>query len=374
QGVSHFLSTFCKTRWYSIAKVYLGVSAFKRAFQHCIKLSKSDKIDYSAIKGDIKTIINDRYHFASNDALVKVIKPVVDAIERLESQDATLADVFKELIYIHLEISKLDIPISGFKAHALAVISQRAKEFSDDIYFVALFLTSTYKKMAISKYMNEDNLLHACLKLAKCWKFNKKDSNLLHKEILNYKNNNSPFHQINFSSQQLPRFFWTKFTSNLPFLCRFSMKVFVIVPHRAACEHLFSSLGLTKTKSRNHLSSDTLSKLGQLKNELKKHIQKKKSKDKQNPVLALNLLEKNVDLFFNEEDYNENQNDDEVIEQIEIVSIDDEEESVMNDFFNFEEFKHDQEQLLINKVNNYSKIQQSDAESEEWSIEDILQS
>ncbi|CAG8762728.1 1803_t:CDS:2, partial [Cetraspora pellucida] len=252
--VSYFLSTFCETRWYSIAKVCLGVSAFERGFQHCIELSESDKINYPAIKGDIKTIINDKYHFASNDALVKVIKSVVDVIGRFELQDATLDDVFKELIYIHLEIFKLDIPIFGFKAHALAVISQRAKEFSDDIYFVALFLTLTYKKMAILKYMNEDNLLCACLKLAKCWKFNKKDSNLLHKEILNYKNNDSPFHQINFSSQQLSRSFWTKFT-------------------------------------------------------------------------ALNLLEENVNLFFDKENYNEDQNDDEVIEQIEIVSIDDEEES-----------------------------------------------
>ncbi|CAG8731340.1 17283_t:CDS:2 [Cetraspora pellucida] len=94
--------------------------------KHYIELSESDKINYLAIKENIKTIINDKYHFASNNALVKVIKSVVDAIKRLELQDATLADVFKELIYIHLEISKLDILISGFKA----VISQKAKKIS----------------------------------------------------------------------------------------------------------------------------------------------------------------------------------------------------------------------------------------------------
>ncbi|CAG8692009.1 3622_t:CDS:2, partial [Cetraspora pellucida] len=97
QGISHFLSTFCET-------------------------SETDKINYPEIKENIKIIINDRYHFASNDILVKIIKSVVDAIGRLESRDATLADIFKKLIHLHLEILRLDIPILSLKAHALAII------------------------------------------------------------------------------------------------------------------------------------------------------------------------------------------------------------------------------------------------------------
>ncbi|CAG8448340.1 13750_t:CDS:2, partial [Cetraspora pellucida] len=347
QGVSHFLSTFCETRWYSIAKVCLGVSVFERGFQHCLRLSETDKINYPEIKENIKAIINDRYHFASNDALIKVIKPIVDAIGRLESRDTTLADIFKELIYLHLEISKLDIPISGLKAHALAVISQRAKEFSDDIYFIALFLFPPYKNMAISNYMNIDCLLCECLELAKAWNFDKRKTGLLYKELMSYKNNDPPFDHIKLSLQKSPREFWTRFTDNSPLLHRFAMKVLAIVPH-----------SLTKTKSRNCLSPDTLSKL-----------------DEQKPVLMPEVSEENIEnTDEDDEDVQYDDNDNEVNEQIEAVSIDDEEFSIMEEFFDFEAFKKDQENfLLIEEDHSYLTVQQSNNESEEWSIDDILE-
>ncbi|CAG8693720.1 439_t:CDS:2, partial [Cetraspora pellucida] len=235
-SVSHFLSTFCETRWYSIAKVCLGVSTFERGFLYCLRLSESDKTNYPEIRENIKNIINDRYHFASNNTLIQVIKPVVDAIGRLESRDATLADVFKELIYVHREVSRLEVPIPGFKAHVLAVISRRAREFSDDIYFVALFLSPTYKKMAMSRYMNGERLVRGCLELARVWNFKKPDASLLLKELNSYKDGTPPFNRISTNLQQSPRSFWANFTGNSPLLRQFAMKVFAIVPHGAAYE------------------------------------------------------------------------------------------------------------------------------------------
>ncbi|CAG8720486.1 10884_t:CDS:2 [Cetraspora pellucida] len=207
EGISHFLTTFCKTQWYSLAKVCLGVSTFERGFQHCLKLSETNKTKYPKIKDEIKSIVNDRYHFASNDTLVKVIKPVIDAIGRLESREATLADVFKELIYIHLEISRLDIPIIGFKTHALIIISKRAREFSEDIYFIALFLSPIYKNIAVSRHMNSDHLLRECLKLAKAWNFSKNDANILYKKLINYKNNDPLFNLLLSDIQKSPQLF-----------------------------------------------------------------------------------------------------------------------------------------------------------------------
>ncbi|CAG8615544.1 223_t:CDS:2 [Cetraspora pellucida] len=167
QDIHHFLSTFCETRWYFLAKICLGVFVFERGFQHYLKLSESDKAKYPKIKDEIKAIVNNRYHFASNDTLVKVIKPVVNVIRRLKLRNATLADIFKKLIYVHLKISKLDITIPDFKTYSLTIINKRARKFSRDIYFIALFLSPIYKNIAISRHMNGDRLLHECLKLAK---------------------------------------------------------------------------------------------------------------------------------------------------------------------------------------------------------------
>lgn len=57
-----------------------------------------------------------------------------------------------------------------------------------------------------------------------------------------------------------------------------------------------------------------------------------------------------------------------------MVSIDDEEESILEEFFDFEAFEKDQEQLLIEGVGDSSTTQYSEIKSEEWSVEDILQS
>ncbi|CAG8441495.1 5717_t:CDS:2 [Cetraspora pellucida] len=120
QGINHSLATFCETRWYSLAKVCMEVSTYEQGFQHCLSLSEASHSKYSEIENAVvKNLIRDKYHFATNDTLMKVIKPVVDAIGRLESNDSILADVFKELIHIHQQISQLEVPINGFQAHAL---------------------------------------------------------------------------------------------------------------------------------------------------------------------------------------------------------------------------------------------------------------
>lgn len=332
KNVVGFTSTapiFCETRWYSISKVCLGVSTFERGFQYCLRLSETEKTKYPKIKDDIKAIINDRYHFASNDTLVKVIKPIVDAIGRLESREATLADIFKELIHVHLEISRLDIPIVGFKAHALAVISKRAREFSDDIYFIALFLSPAHKNMAISVNL-----------------------------------------------QKSPRAFWSEFTGNSPLLRRFALKVLAIVPHGAACERLFSSLGLTKTKSRNRLSPDTLSRLGHIKSELQKAILAKKKNIGKKKLPESGFLEENISILF--EDENEDSEDeieqekieglDEINENIDLVDLDLEYEdtSAMEEFFDFDAFERDQEAFSLD--NNHSTLQSVDSEEGYYSI------
>ncbi|CAG8545044.1 5471_t:CDS:2 [Ambispora leptoticha] len=300
-----------------------------RCCLYAFNLIVKNIVGFASIVSTCNNNQNFRYHYATNDILIKIIKPVVDAIGRLESRDTTLADVFKELIYIHLEISKLEEDsISGFKAHALTVISRRAREFSNDIYFIALFLSPVYKSMAISKHMNGDRLLRGCLELARVWMFDKRDASLLFKELINYKDNNPPFDRISPNIQQSPRSFWT----------------------------------------RNRLSPDTLSKLVQIKNELQQIVSKKKQKDKQKTISIPEPSEENVSLFFKETD-DELEGPDELNEQIEIVNVE-EEASIMEEFFDFEMFQKDQKEFsLIEEVHDPA----TNIVREEWSIEDILQ-
>ncbi|CAG8666482.1 4306_t:CDS:2, partial [Dentiscutata erythropus] len=54
--------------------------------------------NYLAIKIEIQDIVTNQHHFADNNILIKVLIPIIDAIDRLESKDAILANIFKELV------------------------------------------------------------------------------------------------------------------------------------------------------------------------------------------------------------------------------------------------------------------------------------
>ncbi|CAG8650487.1 2916_t:CDS:2, partial [Cetraspora pellucida] len=264
---------------YSLAKVCMDVSNYKQEFWHCLSLSETMHSKYFYIESAvIKSIICDRYHFATNDILTKVIRLIVNAIKRLESNDSILADIFKELINIYQKISQLEVPLDGFQVHMLAVINKYAREFDNNIYFITFFLSLAYKQMAISKKMDADKVIYASFKLAK-------------------------------SSKTLQTF-WTDFIRNAFQLCCFAMKVFSIVPYRAGCERLFSSLALTKSK-------------------------------KQSEAIFESLVNDNrdSDIFFDEE----NEQPEELNEKLEEIIIDQHELFFLEELFNFLILGQDQE-------------------------------
>ncbi|CAG8714465.1 17896_t:CDS:2, partial [Cetraspora pellucida] len=317
QEVNHFLDIFCETRWYSLAKVYMGVLVYEQGFRHCLSLSENSQPRYPKIENTVvKSIICDKYHFTDNDALTQVIKLIVDVIGRLESSDSTLADIFKELIYIHRQITQLDDSIIGLQAYALAVISKRAREFNSNIFFIALFLSPNHKRLAISKKIDKDTMIRASLELVNAWSF--------YKKVL---------------------FFCTNFTGNFPLLCRFAMKVFSIVPHAASYERLFLSLGLVKSKVRNILTPDNLSIISQLRSELKKAISTKKNKT---GFAHLIHNEENADTFFYKK---ENMPIEELNEQLEEVMVGINKIDVMEEFFDFKAFERSQETFVSEQSN-----------------------
>ncbi|CAG8817455.1 10483_t:CDS:1, partial [Dentiscutata erythropus] len=112
----------------------------------------------------------------------------------------------------------------------------------------------------------------ASLELVKTWGFDKREMTLLLKELIGYQNGDTPFDNLRNIENINPRNFWTKFSRGSPLLWRFAIKVFAIVPHTAAIERLFSSLGLVKTKLRNIMSSNLTRMLGMLRHDLQQGL------------------------------------------------------------------------------------------------------
>lgn len=365
----HFLNTFCETRWYSLSRVCLGVAAYKEGFRYCLELSK--RPEYPNITNmEVHNIIEDRQHFAANDCLVEALNPVVSVIGMLKKRTATLADVLWGFIMIYYNAKKSDFAIQGLKEHVLCAIGKRAKDFEDPIYFIALFLHPPYKKMAMSGNMTDDKIIRAALETAKVWHFSKHEVGLLFKELVNYKNGDAPFDDLKESSNRCARDFWEKFNGASLLLRQFATKVYAIVPHCGPCEHLFSTLGLTKTKSGDRLDVEKLTMIAQIKCDLAREV---RSKNKVCETSDANdLLVDGLsmgDFVRSAEDEVANDVLDEVIEEVHFSNSDDE-TMIMEDFFDFEAFEHDIARIsLETKMENGVCASQDNGE---WSIDDII--
>ncbi|CAG8659233.1 16908_t:CDS:2 [Cetraspora pellucida] len=99
--------------------------------------------------------------------------------------------------------------------------------------------------------------------------------------------------------------------------------------------------GLVKSKIRNSLTLDNLSILGQLRNELKKAMFIKTKNQKKTVLEPSTCNNKSIDIFFD----NKNESIKELNEELKEVILDMNEMSVMEEFFNFEAFKNNQEAL-----------------------------
>lgn len=171
-----------------------------------------------------------------------------------------------------------EVLVPGLKSHALGCIGKRVKEFDEPIYFIALFLLPQFKTLAISKKMVLNEMSREILKCAQAWRFSKPEAIQLVKEVISYANGDPPFHLIEKITDA--RLYWASFPGASPMLRRFAMSVLAIVPHSAAVERLFSSLGLIKNKTRNQLTPGSLSILGQLRTSLQMKCDRKRETKK----------------------------------------------------------------------------------------------
>ena len=66
-------------------------------------------LGYPPFPEDVAAIINNKYHFARNSDFVQIVKPVINSIGRMECRDASLGDVFGELIIMFAQIRGIEV-------------------------------------------------------------------------------------------------------------------------------------------------------------------------------------------------------------------------------------------------------------------------
>ncbi|CAG8493613.1 1341_t:CDS:2 [Cetraspora pellucida] len=253
------LQTFCKTRWFSFSKVCLSVQNYEKGFKACLDyINNSNKCPIIPIK--IKEIVTSQRHFLENEY-------IVDAIGKLESRNTTVGDVFAELykVYKKLKMSENSDIDQEFIEHAKNIINIRAKEFDEPIYYLSFFLHPKFRKIAVSKKLSLDNMLIYALTFAQKWNFTREQANQISEQLNNYFNNEPPYNSV---LTLEPRLYWKRLSYEVEALKTLALKIFAIHPHAAGVEQLFSSMGLTKTKSRNRLTTPTLKIISQIKSAL----------------------------------------------------------------------------------------------------------
>ncbi|KAL5701103.1 hypothetical protein ACHQM5_026478 [Ranunculus cassubicifolius] len=345
--IPHFLSTFCETRWYSLARVCLGVATYDDGFRHCLELSK--KPGFPPITNiEVSRAIINRHHFADNLCLLEALKPIIDIVGNLEKRTTTLADLCH--IMLHETTKVADLQITVLKDHVLCAIGKKVKEFQDPIYFVALFLHPACKKMALSRMMTGELIMKGALEIAKAWHFNKRDT-------------------------RSARDFWEKFAGSTALLRRFAMKVFSIVPHSAPCEQLFSTLGIIKTKPRNRLQVKSLNMLAQIKCDLASQVcSKKKTRESVTHAIIEGISMSDFDPPNEDTSGDEDMNGEEMLDEV-IEKVNFNEDSgfgtTMDKFFDFDAFERDNTNIASDTiVGDFAhSSQQAD---EEFSIDAIM--
>jgi hypothetical protein len=193
--IGHGLMTACETRWYSMAKVCISVSEHEGGFKKAIEADDDPSFDSPKINSNVRSIISDRDHFTANQALITVLKSVVDAIGRLEHANTTLADIWKEVLHVYCALSKIDVysRYLPFKRYSESVLHLRSKVFNEDIYFIAFFLNPLFRTTAVSRRFDLRKMNWMICNLANRWGFSARDGYTIKDEVIRFYNSQSPF-------------------------------------------------------------------------------------------------------------------------------------------------------------------------------------
>ncbi|CAG8801634.1 8032_t:CDS:2, partial [Dentiscutata erythropus] len=214
----------------------------------------------SSIPTKIKEIITSRRHFLENEQFTLVLRYVVDAIAKLESNNITLGDIFAELLLIYkkLKSSEYEDFDYGLVEHAKDVVNFRAKEFDEPIYILfSIFFKSKISQNRYIKKLTFNNMIVYALTFAQMWNFTRDQAlQISQKLLLDYYNNEPPFNLTTLK----PHAYWKKVSHQAGALKNLALKIFAIRPHSAEVERLFSHMDLMNEED-NELEFDHIQEI-----------------------------------------------------------------------------------------------------------------
>ena len=156
-GVKKGLRTYTATRWYSAVQVALSVQGVEEGLMVCLGEGYAAQ---NPLPNKVSSILHTPDHFSQTRALVKLLKPLTDAIARLEKLNASLDQIFIAIITCYRQVQQTDTELEyqSWKITVMTAICSVARRFNNSTYFVALFLNPGWQTMAISRKYNVESI------------------------------------------------------------------------------------------------------------------------------------------------------------------------------------------------------------------------
>ncbi len=209
-------------------------------------------------------------HWRLNAQLIRLCKPLVDAIGNLESRDANLADCMLELIWAERQIATTLVEQGDdhtFTRHAQTTIRVGFHEMNTLLHWFALFLHPLSRNLAISSASHSRTINQAyefALDLASRWNWSKPTATRLIIDIDLYAASKPPFAGGIANAKE----WWSSpiIKADMHPLKSMAIRVFSIVPHSAEIERFFSDLAGVNSPRRSRLTIEHMEVLGLLRN------------------------------------------------------------------------------------------------------------
>ncbi|KAJ6611955.1 ribonuclease H-like domain-containing protein [Mycena sp. CBHHK59/15] len=287
--ISRGLKKNCESRWYALILLCISVATHRQPLSiTCLREDAQQKTNgLSAVAGDVlETILRTPTFWPLLNQLIRVAKPVVDAIGNCESRQTTLTDCMLELLRCAHSMSKMELgddEDAGFLDHAKATFDRRFLKIATANHWLALFLHPSCRKLALSgdaangRGKTLEFMVKTALEVVQQWRWGGDKARQLVDDLKAYNQFKAPFSGKATDAIE----WWAAIPKQHSGIKTLAVVLHSIVPHSADVEHLFSELGGIQSPQRNGWLVDTMEKVGRIRGHLSYLLlQRKKAEGK----------------------------------------------------------------------------------------------
>eukprot|EP01138_Halocafeteria_seosinensis_P003902 gb/GECG01003988.1/.p1 GENE.gb/GECG01003988.1/~~gb/GECG01003988.1/.p1 ORF type:complete len:517 (+),score=58.69 gb/GECG01003988.1/:1-1551(+) len=262
------LQPYCQTRWTSLVKTCAAVANLGEAFKRAAKGPEGRHMSR-----EIQKLCKNGEALEEIELLCKGVRPISDAICRLQSRETSLADCQIELLRVGYDLQEICDEDTGidtddsiqFKKHLVDAFNVRYREYGDPLYVVALSLHPYCSTLATSGKMTTRDIGLELNRIARRCKLveGEKSSMRLLKEYMKFVDRTEAYKSR--MHEKDPIRWWQNTDPENNELKKVALRILSICPGSGDVERLFSSLAAAKTKMRSGLSVSTMAKVAKMK-------------------------------------------------------------------------------------------------------------